>query len=62
MWNDFILKWGEVGYGEVLVDKDAVYIRVTLYWVYLSILWLFHLGTSCIVFVLICTAVFYIVL
>jgi hypothetical protein len=48
----FEVKWSEVGYGEVLVDKGAMYIRVTLYWGYLIILWLFRLGISCIVFVL----------
>ena len=42
------MKWGEVGYGEVPVDKGAMYIRVTLYWGYLIVLWLFHLGISCI--------------
>jgi hypothetical protein len=30
-----ILMWSEVSYGEVLVDKGAMYIRVTLYWGYL---------------------------
>jgi len=29
--------------GEVLGDKSTVYIRVTLYWGYLIVLWLFHL-------------------
>jgi len=52
-WSD----WTEVSYGEVLVDKGAMYIRVTLYCGNLIILWLFHLGISCIVFVLICTVV-----
>ena len=52
-WSD----WSEVSYGEVVVDKGAMYIRVTLYWGYLIILWLFHLGISCTVFVLICTVV-----
>jgi hypothetical protein len=46
-----------VSYGEVLVDKGAMYIRVTLYCRYLIILWLCHLGISCTVFVLICTVV-----
>jgi len=32
-----------VSYGEVLVDKCAMYIRVTLHWGYLVVLWLFHL-------------------
>jgi hypothetical protein len=36
-----------VSYGEVLVDKGAVCIRVTLYYGYVIILWLFHLGISC---------------
>ena len=59
-WFYFKVKWSgwsEVSYGEVLVDKGALYIRVTLYCVYLIILWLFHLGISCNVFVLICTVV-----
>jgi hypothetical protein len=49
--------WSEVSYGEVPVDKGAMYISVTLYCGYLIILWLFHLGISCTVFVLICTVV-----
>ena len=53
------VKWSEVSYGEVLVDKDkgAMYISVTLHCGHLIILWLFHLGISCTVFVLICTVV-----
>ena len=39
VWTDVIyvklvyseVKWSEMGYGEVLVDKGAMYIRVTLY-------------------------------
>jgi hypothetical protein len=46
-----------VSYGNVLVDKGAMYIRVTSYGGHLIILCLFHLGISCTVFVLICTAV-----
>jgi hypothetical protein len=63
MWSDFILKWNEwsdgsvVSYGEGLVDKGAMYIRVTLYCRHLILLWLFRLGISCTVFVLICTVV-----
>ena len=38
-----VLKWNEVSYGEVPEDKIAMYIRVTLYWGYLIVLWLFHL-------------------
>jgi hypothetical protein len=38
-----LLKWSEVSYGEVLRDKNTMYIRVTLYWGYLTVLWLFHL-------------------
>ena len=62
MWSDFEVKWSEVkwsevSYGEVLEDKSEIYIRVTLYWGYLFILGLFHLGVSCSVFVLICTVV-----
>jgi len=40
------VKWvtvSEVSYGEVLVDKSTIYIRVTLYCGYLIVLWLFHL-------------------
>jgi len=43
-WFYFEVKGSEVSYGEVLVDKSAMYIRVTLY---LIILWLFHLCISC---------------
>jgi hypothetical protein len=66
MWSDFIIyvkwcyfevKWSEVSYGAVLGDKSAMYIRVILYWGYLIVLWLFHLGISCTVFVLTCTVV-----
>jgi len=32
VWSDFVLKWSEVSYGEVLGDKSAMHIRVTLYW------------------------------
>jgi hypothetical protein len=32
----------------------TMYIRVTLYWAYLIILWLFHFGVSCTVVVLTC--------
>jgi len=40
MWSDFILKWSEVSYGEVLGDKSAMHIRMTLYWGYLIVFWL----------------------
>ena len=43
MWSDFVLKWSEVSYGEVLEAKSTMYIRVTLHWGYLIALWLFHL-------------------
>jgi hypothetical protein len=43
LWSDFVLKWSEVCYGEVLDDKSTMYIRVTLCWGYLIVLWLFHL-------------------
>jgi hypothetical protein len=39
------------------VAKGAMYIRVTVYCGHLIILWLFHVGISCTVFVLICTGV-----
>jgi hypothetical protein len=32
-----------VSYGDVLGDKSTMYIRVTLCWGYLIVLWLFHL-------------------
>ena len=51
------MKWSEVGYGEVHVDKSAMYIRMTLYWGYFLYCDYFHFGISCIVFVLICTVV-----
>jgi hypothetical protein len=59
MWSDFILKLSEVKWVTVkfLGIKSTMYIRVTLYWGYFIILWLFHLGTSCIVVVLTCTLV-----
>jgi len=62
MWSDFILKWSELkwsemSYGEVLGDKSVMYIRVTLYWGHLIILWLFNLGISCTVFGLTCTVI-----
>jgi hypothetical protein len=53
MWSDSF-KWGEVSYCEVLEDKSAMYVRVTLYWGYLIILWLFNLDISCTVFALTC--------
>jgi len=43
MWSDFLLKCSEVSYGEVLRDNSTLCIRVTLYWAYLTVLWLFHL-------------------
>ena len=39
----FEVKWNEVSYTEVLGDKSTMHIRVTLYWGYLIVLWLFHL-------------------
>jgi hypothetical protein len=51
------IEWSEVSYGEVFVDKRDMYIRVTLYCGHSFILWLFYLGISCTVFVLICTVV-----
>jgi hypothetical protein len=51
------MNFSEVNYGEFLVGTGAVYIMATLYWGNLIILWLFHLGISCSVFVLICTVV-----
>jgi hypothetical protein len=40
-WSE--VKWSSVSYGEVLGDKSTMYIRVTLYWGYLIVLWLFYL-------------------
>ena len=40
-WSE--VKRSEVSYGEILGDKSTMYIRVTLYWGYLIVLWLFHL-------------------
>jgi hypothetical protein len=54
MWTDFILKWSEVSYGEVLWDKSTMCIRATLHRTFLIILWLFHLGVSCTVFFFTC--------
>ena len=51
------LKRSEVTYGEVLVDKGAMCIRVTSYCGHLITLRLFHLVISCTVFVLMCTVV-----
>jgi hypothetical protein len=57
-WFCFEVKRSEVSYGEVPGNKSAIFIRVTLYWGYLIVLWLFHLGVSCTVVVLTCTVVF----
>jgi len=43
VWRDFVFKWSEVSYGEVVGDKSTMYIRVTFYWGYLFVLRLFHL-------------------
>jgi len=51
------VKRSEVSYGEGVGDKSAMYIRVTLYWGYLIVLWLFHLGIPFTVFILTCTMV-----
>jgi hypothetical protein len=53
-WSE--VKWSEVSYGKVLADK-VMHISVILYCEHLIILWLFHLGVSCTVFVSICTVV-----
>jgi len=42
-WSDFVFKWSELSYGEYFWDKSTTYIRVTLFWGYLIVLWLFHL-------------------
>ena len=55
--SDFILKWSEMSYGALLGDKSVMYMRMILYGGYLIILWLFHLGISCTVFVLTCNVV-----
>ena len=51
--NGFLF-WSEIKWSEFLRDKSAMYIRVTLYWGYLIILWLFNLELSCTVVVLTC--------
>jgi len=38
----FEVKRSDVSYSEVLGVKSTMYIRVTLYWRYLIVLWLFH--------------------
>ena len=56
-WCDLcevILFWSELSYGEVLGHKSTMYFRVTFYWGYLTVLWLFHLGVSCTVVVSTC--------
>ena len=40
-WSE--VKWSEVNYVEVLGDKSTMHVRVTLYWGYLIVLWLFYL-------------------
>ena len=40
---EVIWLWSEVSYGEVPWDKSTMYGRVTLFWGYLIVLWLFHL-------------------
>jgi len=37
------VEWSGMSYGEILGDESTMYIRVTLYWGYLIVLWLFHL-------------------
>jgi hypothetical protein len=39
MWSHFVLKWSAVklSYGEGLVDKSTMYIRMTLYWGHLDV-------------------------
>ena len=56
-WTDVnYVKWSEASYGEVLGDNSTMYIRVTLYWGYLIVLWLFHLVCIlyCVCFNLLC--------
>jgi len=43
IWMVNVEMMRQVSYGEVLGDKSIMYIRVTLYWGYLIVLWLFHL-------------------
>ena len=38
-----LCNWSEVSYVEVLGDKSTMHIRVTFYWGYLIVLWLFYL-------------------
>ena len=57
-WREFcevVLFWSEVKCVTVnLVDKSAMYITATLYWVYLIILWLFFFFVYLVLFVLTC--------
>jgi len=54
MWSDFVLKWSEVSYGEVLGDKSTMHIG----WPYSEGTWLycdyFIWCESCTVVVLTC--------
>jgi hypothetical protein len=45
MWSDFVLKWNEVKLRRSSWEQKyhVQYIRVTLHWGYLTVLWLFHL-------------------
>jgi len=49
-WSE--VKWSEVSYGEVLGDKSPMHMRMTLYWGYLIVLWLFYLVCVCVGFVM----------
>jgi hypothetical protein len=42
-WFCFEVKSSELSYSEVLWDRSTMCIRVTLYWGYLIVLWLFYL-------------------
>ena len=63
-WSE--ANWNEVSCGEVLEDKSTIYVRITLYWGYLIVLWLFRLvfilycgcfNLFCIVLVCVCVGV-----
>jgi hypothetical protein len=64
--GDFVLKWSELSYVDVLEYKSTMHIRVTLYWGYLIVLWLFYVvcilycgcfNLSCNVWVWLCVGV-----
>jgi hypothetical protein len=43
-WSNSEVKWSEKKWSGVLGNRSTMYIRVTLYWGYLTVMWLFHLA------------------